>query len=388
MVHKGQSKLFIYIYSTLFIVATGCSSVSNPDAAVNELEVSPGLNQAQVDSIFRTLSYFPNETQFAIAVFSDTSAMYYGAIRRQDTVRTIDNYYSVFEIGSISKVFTSVLLADLVQKNRVQLDQPIQDHLDFQLNDSLQTTFKQLANHSSGLPRVPPNFVWESLLHMDNPYKDYDETKLREYMREDMVTVREPGNSFRYSNIGAGMLGYVLTRVSGESYETMLQQRVFTPLDMQHSTTVRTKVEELLVDGLTKRGNIATKWDFDALKGAGAILSTAEDLAKFGRAHFDMTLPFLQLPLRSTNQIDETREVGLGWMISKRNSTDRWHWHNGGTGGYRSSIALNIADNKGVVILSNISSGHTHSGKIDLLNFFLLEEKKAEEKNARKAIEN
>jgi len=369
-------------------VATACSSVSNPNAAVNELEVRPGFNQAQVDSIFRTLSYFPNETQFAIAVFSDTSAMYNGAIRLQDTARTIENSDSVFEIGSISKVFTSVLLADLVQKNRVQLDQPIQDYLDFQLNDSLQTTFKQLANHSSGLPRVPPNFVWESLLHMDNPYKDYDEAKLREFMREDMVAVREPGNSFRYSNIGAGMLGYVLTRVSGESYETMVQQRVFAPLDMQHSTTVRIKVEELLVDGLTKRGNIATNWDFGALKGAGAILSTTEDLAKFGQAHFDTTRRLVQLPLEITNDIDETRAVGLGWMISKRDSTVRRHWHNGGTGGYRSSIALNIAENKGVVILSNISSGHTHSGKIDLLNFFLLEGEKVDKKNAREPIEN
>ncbi|MFH5834416.1 serine hydrolase domain-containing protein, partial [Halalkalibaculum sp. DA384] len=169
----------------------------------------------------------------------DSTATFYGAVRTNDTLKTIDNKSSVFEIGSLSKVFTAALLADLATENKLQLDQPIQAHLDFPLHDSLQITFKQLANHTSGLPRIPSGFVWESLWHMDNPYKEYDEDKLRKYMGNEIELAGEPGTSWQYSNIGAGILGYTLTQIEDQSYEEMLQQRVFNPLGMQHSTTRR-----------------------------------------------------------------------------------------------------------------------------------------------------
>jgi CubicO group peptidase (beta-lactamase class C family) len=358
-------------YSFLLIMFTACGSVSNPDAAVDDLEHKPGITSIQVDSISQTLRYFPNQTQFSIALINDSTVNFYGAIRIKDTLQTINNTGKAFEIGSLSKVFTSTLLADLAVEEKLQLDDPIQQYLDFPLNDSLQITFKQLANHTSGLPRIPSGFVWESLWHLDNPYKDYDENKLREYMTKEMTLSGAQDSTFQYSNIGAGILGYVLTQIEEKSYEEMLQQRIFGPLDMQNSTTRRQLVENILVQGLNKRGNTTSNWDLGAIPGAGAIISTARDLAQYIQANFDTTNQTMQLQQQSTFRVSEQRDLALGWFIRKQNDK-KLHWHSGGTGGYRSIMVLDTETQKGVIVLSNISSGHEHAGRISSLGFALL----------------
>jgi len=364
-----MKNLLLFFFLAVF---TACGSVSNPDTAVNKLEPNTGVSSTQIDSIFQTLRYFPNQTQFSIAFITDSSVTFYGAVRTNDTLKTIDNKSKVFEIGSLSKVFTAALLADLVTENKLQLDQPIQAYLDFPLHDSLQITFKQLANHTSGLPRIPSGFVWESLWHMDNPYKDYDENKLRDYMSNEMEPANEPGTSWQYSNIGMGILGYMLSHIEDKTYEEMLQQRIFDPLDMQHSTTRRALVSDKLVHGLTKRGKVATNWDLGAIPGAGAIVSTVEDLTKFVQANFDPNNEAMRLQKQKTFTVNNDRDMALGWFIRKQ-GTKQVYWHSGGTGGYRSMLTLLPDSKKGVVILSNISSGHDHAGRISSLGFSLLE---------------
>ncbi len=356
----------------LLAIVTACGSLSNPETAINNLEPRPGVSSTQIDSIFQTLRYFPNQTQFSIAFVSDSAVTFYGAERTNDTLKTIDNKKSVFEIGSLSKVFTSTLLADLATENQLEIDQPIQKYLDFPLHDSLQITFKELANHTSGLPRIPSGFVWESLWHMDNPYKDYDEQKLRDYMSNEMELTGEPGTSWQYSNIGAGILGYTLTQIEGKSYEEMLQQRIFNQLNMQHSTTRRELVIDILVPGFTKRGKEATNWDLGAIPGAGAIVSSAEDLATFARANFDPNDKAMKLQQQKTFTVNKEWDMALGWFIQKEN-TKQLYWHSGGTGGFRSMLVLDPDSKKGVVVLSNISSGHEHASSISSLGFFLLE---------------
>ncbi len=359
-------------YFILFVFLTACGSVSNPEQAVNTLEEIPGVSNTQVDDIFQTLRHFPNQTQLSIAFVDDSMTTFYGAARINDTLQTIKNHNNVFEIGSLSKVFTSTLLADLAIDNKLQLDHPIQNYLDFPLNDSLPITLKELSNHTSGLPRIPSGFIWESIWHLDNPYKNYNEAKLREYMSSEMELEHDPGTTFQYSNIGAGILGYVLTQVENQSYEEMLQQRIFHPLDMAHSTTRPMLVRDKLVAGLNKRGNPAANWDLGAIPGAGAILSTAADMAKFGIANFGSTNTALNLQQQPTFTVDKKMDMALGWFILKQDPATSWHWHNGGTGGYRSSTVLDMTDKKGVVVLSNISAGHSHAANIDSLSFNLL----------------
>lgn len=351
----------------IFTLTTACGSVSNPDVAVGQLEVENGFKASQVDSIESVLSKYPNGTQLSIAVMKDSSVQYYGSKRQNDTLLTIENSDKVFEIGSLTKVFTSTLLADLSIKGEVELDHPIQKYLDFSLKDSLAITFKQLANHTSGLPRIPSGFVWESFWHMDNPYKDYDEEKLQNYLTSEIELKTEPGTNFQYSNIGAGLLGYVLTQVADISYEELLQEHIFRPLNMQSSTTERKLIENRLITGLSKRGNPTSNWDLASLKGAGAILSTTRDLVKFGLANFDSSNTVLNLQRQKTFSVDENMDIALGWLILNQEKGDPWYFHNGGTGGYRSAMVLDVEDRDGIVVLSNISSGHKYSTDIDNL---------------------
>ncbi|MDZ7682076.1 MAG: serine hydrolase domain-containing protein [Fodinibius sp.] len=114
-------------------------------------------------------------------------------------------------------------------------------------------------------------------------------------------------------------------------------------------------------------GDPATNWDLAALQGAGAILSSAGDLAAFGMANFDSTNKSLALQRKATFSISDSRNVALGWFIEQQHDGHQWHMHNGGTGGYRSSMILDESNKRGIVILSNISAGHKFADDIDTL---------------------
>ncbi|MFH5833648.1 serine hydrolase domain-containing protein, partial [Halalkalibaculum sp. DA384] len=162
------------------------------------------------------------------------------------------------------------------------------------------------------------------------------------------------------------------TQIEDQSYEEMLQQRVFNPLGMQHSTTRRELIKDRLVTGLNKRGNPTSNWDLGAIPGAGAIVSTAEDLARFIQANINSSNESLQLQQQKTFTVDKDRDMALGWFI-RNQDTKQLYWHSGGTGGYRSMLVLHPDGKKGAVVLSNISSGHKHAGRISSLGFSLLE---------------
>lgn len=364
----------------LWLLAS-CSTDVNPNVTVSLSTPEQRVGRAQIKMTVPLMRDLPNGTQLAFAFLEDTAAATYGVARSGDSLKTVENGDRVFEIGSLTKVFTAALLAHMAERGTVRLDQSISEHLDVPFNEDANLTiegdadirFLELANHTAGLPRIPSSLGWATIFHASNPYKNYDEARLREYLTAEMRLHTSPGSSFQYSNLGAGLLGYVLAEAADASYEQLLRKYLFGPLEMDHSTTDRSRVADRLVVGRNKYGNPTPNWDLAALKGAGAILSTTEDLAKFGIANFDTTNSVFRMIQKETFRIDEQTAVGLGWFILNRESGDRWHWHNGGTGGYRSSMVLDIGDARGVAILSNVSAGHPEAARIDSLGFSLLE---------------
>ncbi|MGM0745992.1 MAG: serine hydrolase domain-containing protein [Bacteroidota bacterium] len=364
----------LYSLSVLFLLLfVSCSSVSEPDKAVNELQVTGDLTQTEIDSIASALNLYPNGTQFSIAFITDSVVTFYGAHRDNDVLNNTGNHDRVFEIGSISKVFTSTLLAHTIHDSVISADQKVRNALDIEMAGNPDFTFLQLSNHTSGLPRLPGGYTLNFLWNMNNPYKIFDAEELRTYLKDDLVVPRDPGETHRYSNLGAGLLGFFLGEIEQRSYEELLKEKIFEPMGMSRSTTVREMIEEYLVTGLTKRGGSAKNWDLADLAGAGGILSTAEDLSLFIQANFNPDDPVLSLQRESTFQVNDNMEVAMGWFILNRDSGERWYWHNGGTGGYRSSIVMNPEQKIGVVVLSNISAGHSKADKIDRLSFNLME---------------
>ena len=356
----------------LLILIASCSSVSEPENAVNELQVSKSLTEVEIDSIASTLSLFPNGTQFSIAFISDSAVSFYGAYRLDNDLKNIDNHDRIFEIGSISKVFTSTLLAHAIYDSIITTDQTVRSALDIEMGGNPDFTFLQLANHTSGLPRLPGGYTLNFLWNMNNPYKNFDAQELKTYLKDDLIMPREPGEIHRYSNLGAGLLGLFLSELENSSYENLLQEKIFEPMEMRRSTTDREMIEDYLVTGLTKRGGTAKNWDMADLAGAGGVLSTAEDLSRFIQANFNPDDPVLSLQRDSTFQVNDSMDIAMGWFILNRDSGDRWYWHNGGTGGYRSSVVMDPEQKTGVVVLSNISAGHSEAVKIDRLSFDLM----------------
>ena len=268
---------------------------------------------------------------------------------------------SVFEIGSITKTFTSTLLADMVRRGEVTLDEPVAKLLPAAVKvperGGKQITLVDLATQSSGLPRMPTNFKPRD---PNNPYADYDAPLMYAFLAG-YVLPRDIGAQYEYSNLGVGLLGHALALKSGKPYEAILRERVLDPLGMRDTRiTLTGAMRERLAPGHEAYGDPVANWDLDALAGAGALRSTVNDMLKYVAANLDSASKPLgpamhdaHRPLRSGGS--PTMQIGLNWHIVASNGHSLT-WHNGGTGGYRTFTGFDEARHIGVVVLSNTSA--------------------------------
>jgi len=361
----------IILMTTFLLPIAGCQETP-VSPAINDLPPKGSFQTDFLDSIHNRVKTFPEGTELSIAIIKSGSTEYYGILRQNDTLRYLLNDQSVFEIGSISKVFTSTLLAGYVINNEIGLDDDINDYLDIKLNDNIRLTFKELSNHTSGLPRMPSNILLGAFLNPSNPYKNYDEEKLSDYLVNDLSLSYEKGIASNYSNLGAGLLSYALSKKTGSDYQRMLKKQIFAKYEMNQSTTIRKEISDQLVPGLDKNGDHTSNWDLGAMIGAGGILSSTRDLSKFAFAQFDSTNLELKLTQKVTFKNSEKESLGLGWFILDYDKEHDWLFHNGRTGGYSSIMILDIESKNAVIILSNVAADHPHSRNIDDMGFNLL----------------
>jgi len=329
------------------------------------------LSKEQAALIFNSTKVFPDQTQIAFAIIKKGKVSFYGVKRKVDTLLTLDNHKSIFEIGSITKVFTSTLLSGFVVDEKVKLNDNISSYLNFPLNNNVELSLKELSNHTSGLARLPSNLNLATA-DITNPYKEYGENELEEFLTKHVAIPQESIGHYQYSNLGAGLLGHVLSTIEGRSFENLLQDKIFSKYNMLNSTSLQSKVAGVLVKGLNAQGNEVPNWEFSVLAGAGGILSSVEDLSKFALAQFESSNVALALTRQKTFEINDNMSIGLGWHIIKASNEDQWTWHNGGTAGYSSSMAIDVTNKNGVVILSNVSAFNPSMGNIDQLCFQLM----------------
>ncbi len=362
---------YLTILLSHFLLLYTCS-FAQTEAASNGLNDTAVLTAKQTESVYQQSQFFPNNTQLSIALVKEDGIKFYGIKRIEDQIVQVENQDSVFEIGSISKVFTATLLSSLVHHKKVNLDAKLSHTLGLTIPEESDFTLKQLANHTSGLPRLPSNMDMTALLNPSNPYKKYDVNKLESYLTEHINLQATPGTQNEYSNLGAGILAYTLGKINNKSYQELLNEHIFSPYGMSNSSSNRADIEDLLVGGLSTSGNPSSNWDFNALEGAGAILSCTKDMAQFLLAQLDTKNEILNLSKKLSFQINEKMSIGLGWHILHQEGDENIHWHNGGTGGYTASMALDMENKVGVVILSNVTAFHPNMANIDALCFQLL----------------
>lgn len=329
------------------------------------------ITEKQTELIIENVNVFPNKTQIAIAIIKNGNVTYYGLKRNTDTLLKVDNHKYIFEIGSITKVFTTSLLSRLVIDKKIKLDDSIDNYLDFPLNNNIKITFKELSNHTSGLPRLPSNLDLASV-DVANPYKAYSKGDLKNYLTKSLEISEKLKGTYQYSNLGVGLLGYLLSKIEDSNFEKLLQDNIFSKYNMSNSTSQFNKVKMELIKGLDAAGNEVSNWEFSALKGAGGILSNVEDLSKFALAQIDNSNRDLELTRQKTYEINSNMSIGLGWHLINTKQENQWIWHNGGTGGYSSSMAIDTLNKNGVIILTNVSALNPNMGNIDKLCFQLM----------------
>ncbi len=359
-------KSLLYIFILLISSQLNAQFTTASNAIKGKLD---NLDTLQSDLIYDKVKFFPNQTEIAIAIIKNNKVSFVGVKRINDSIRTTKNFQKTFEIGSLSKVFTSTLLANYVISNKIDLEDSIQDYLDYNINESI--TLKNLANHTSGLPRLPSNLNLFTA-NPKNPYKDYGEKQLKLYLKEQINLKHKPGENFEYSNLGAGLLGYILSKYTNSTYDNLLQNHIFSKFKMTNSTTEISDVEQSLVKGLDQNGRETPNWDFNVLVGAGGIYSSVKDLSMFAKAHFEDKHKALMLTKQPTFTVNENLKIGLGWHILNLKNDKKLIWHNGATGGYSSSMALDTNSKNGVIILSNVSAYHPKMQNIDQLCFDLM----------------
>jgi CubicO group peptidase (beta-lactamase class C family) len=262
---------------------------------------------------------------------------------------------TLFEIGSVTKVFTALLLQEMVDSGEVTLNDPISKFLPHGLETPMrkakEITLVDLATQTSGLPRLPDNLNPKD---PENPYADYTVEQLYAFLSRYELK-RDIGRKFEYSNLGVGLLGHLLALRAGTNYEALVVRRVCDPLKMNSTRiTLSTDLKSRLALGHNGMGLTVPNWDLPTLAGAGALRSTANDLLNFLAASSGLAKSVLSTAMLATQQPRASsgagRMIGLIWQIQTNTGTI---WHNGGTGGYHSYIGFKKRPGLAVVVLAN-----------------------------------
>jgi D-alanyl-D-alanine-carboxypeptidase/D-alanyl-D-alanine-endopeptidase len=271
---------------------------------------------------------------------------------------------AIFQIGSVTKVFTALLLADMAGRGEVSLSEPAASYLPGGGKSPDQAgavTLADLATHTSGLPRLPPGLAWYSLLSPRDPYARYPASPLVRAARQSLRAATggsrsaSGGSRYVYSNYGFGLLGYLLGQAAGAPYQTLVTERICGPLGLRDTTfEVPAMSRDRMVQGYAGK-RAAPVWHFGPLAGAGGLYSTASDMGTFLQACLRPAGSPLDGVVQATlapRLAIPGGEIGLAWHLTRLG--DRTvSWHNGMTGGFSSMIAFDPARKLGIAALAN-----------------------------------
>jgi CubicO group peptidase (beta-lactamase class C family) len=267
---------------------------------------------------------------------------------------------SLFELGTVTRVYTGLLLADAIQRREIDLEAAVAEYLPpgvtVPTRDQVAITLRHLALHSSGLPPVPPGVAVGSA----NPFGGYDEEALyRDLVRTQLAYA--PGTAIQISSYGTGLLGFAIGRKIGTGYQRAVEARILGPLELRDTVfAVPAAAARRRMVGTDSELAAVPRWTWDALAGAGGLVSSARDQLQLIEAELDAAAGGKNLPLRSQMRLTQEPQLdaaspqnaGLGWVIDG----DGRYWHGGGTAGFRAFVGFDPKTHRGVVALASTAS--------------------------------
>jgi serine-type D-Ala-D-Ala carboxypeptidase/endopeptidase len=293
---------------------------------------------------------------------------------------------SIFEIGELSSLFTTTLLARMSIEGEVDVNIPVQSLMPDQrlpvyqkLNcepiglgydvyacdpysndETISILLCNLATHTAGFPYNPSNL--KPWLHAKNPYARYRKENLYKYLNNQPVSTAYMFD-YKYSHVGMTLLGHALSLKAASSYEELLADKVLNPLKLTDTRITLTADQQVrFLPGHNAAGKYISHWDFDVMAPSAGLHSTLEDMMRFLSVNMGLSEPswiptvkFAQNPRERVKQKElQEVQVGLGWLISPMPGTsEHITWHAGQTGGFASYIGFNSQSGIGVVILAN-----------------------------------
>ncbi|MFW9994384.1 MAG: serine hydrolase domain-containing protein [Candidatus Odinarchaeota archaeon] len=334
----------------------------------------------EIETIVNSLFALPKNLGLVVGVIKRDQITVTGYGKARDTVTEQPRGDTLFEIGSVTKVFTTTLLSLLVSEKLLDLDDPVCDLMPKLSNLPAEITPARLATHTSGLPKMPSGIFWTTRRNRRNPFAKYPSAKLFEYL-SGYKSKRKLSDKIQYSNLGGALLGHILAYKLNMSYEQAVVNRICDGFDMPDTRmTLTSEQKERLATPHSGNGKPSHNWDLSAFAGAGALRSTANDLLKFLVAYLGKSqsalkevlefcleqrngsftrpgrlLTLLSGSIRKKRVFDPYRQgIALGWVIGHVGAEGpRVHWHHGGTGGYTAFAGFVKSREIGAVVLFN-----------------------------------
>jgi serine-type D-Ala-D-Ala carboxypeptidase/endopeptidase len=328
-----------------------------------------------------------NKTNAAIVVGlvdpNGTQFYSYGNMSNANPI-TVDKD-TIFAIGSITKVFTTILLADMVNRGLVNLDDPIEKYLPTSIKvptfNGQKITLENLATHTSGLSEFPSSHCVSNFNGTDDDedsiqarlfFIECDKNYTFDHLYQDLsntTLIREPGLKFEYSTFGISLLGHILALKSGMPYDRLLEERILNVLGMNNTSIILSDVQKSRLAIGHLNGQELPFWNASRpIATAGGLHSSVADMLKFASANLGLIDTKINDAMKESHIIihdsslgkafsnDYTAYVSLGWIIATDFGTQIVE-HNGETAdGYNSFIALNPSKERGIVIIASASS--------------------------------
>ena len=325
----------------------------------------------KVDSIVSEFMSNPINAGLSIAVIQNGQVYYYHYGETNKESKQLPQNSTIYEIGSVSKTFTGILLVQAVANKKITMEDDIRKYLPIQCakleykGEAIRV--KHLVTHTSRIPRIPENLDKQTHFDELNPYKNYDKKMVYDYLST-LKLDTFPGIKLDYSNTGMALLGIILENVYQQSYEELLNQYITTVIGMK-KTFVNVPAAHLtnFATGYNEKGKETPHWDLGDQVGAGGIKSTIEDMALYLKENINESSAVIQ----NSHQIQFEKlkdKIAFSWFIQPTKTGNTLIWHNGGTYGFTSFCGFVKEKKCGVVILSNSGNG-VDKLAIDILKY-------------------
>jgi CubicO group peptidase (beta-lactamase class C family) len=367
----------------LIITIAVLASCSKEEIKINPLANTNNPMLTATDSaVHNYFVQFKNDlgcSGVSIALYRNGVTSFYGYGETRQNNGKIPDKNTLFEIGSITKTYTSIAILKMLKENNHTIETPIRLYLPNDIptlaRNGVELNFKHLLTHTSGLSYMPDNFGSQYLSgNLAGAFAAYNRNKLYTFLINANIRY-EPFSTWEYSNTAMGLLGTILELNYNKSYVEVIKEKLFLPLNLNETFTRMEQTNSNNWATGYSKGAEAVYWNsLGAMDGAGVIKSNASDVLKYALANLNTPASELGAAISQSHQITflpftETEiykiNMRLGWFqyIDKDLPNESFIWHNGGTGGFNSDLYINKNKNSVLVLLFNSDAGT--QGRLD-----------------------